>query len=110
MGMLTGIGGGIARDLLTGRVPLVFRGELYATPALLGAVVAVVGHEARAAHHGRRGAGGGGLLHLAGAGDPAGLERAARHLGEHLTRQGYQNIVPGSPLNGPTTREVTQPP
>ena len=34
------------RDVLTGRVPLVFRGELYATPALLGAVVAVVGHEA----------------------------------------------------------------
>ena len=46
MGMLTGIGGGIVRDVLTGRVPLVFRGELYATPALLGAAVAVVGHEA----------------------------------------------------------------
>jgi uncharacterized membrane protein YeiH len=26
-------------------VPLVFRGELYATPALVGAAVAVVGHE-----------------------------------------------------------------
>ncbi len=42
MGMLTGIGGGIARDLLAGRVPEVFRGELYATPALGGAAVAVV--------------------------------------------------------------------
>lgn len=46
MGMLTGIGGGMLRDVLTGRVPLVFRGELYATPALVGATVAVVGHEA----------------------------------------------------------------
>jgi uncharacterized membrane protein YeiH len=45
MGMLTGIGGGMVRDVLTGRVPLVFRGELYATPALVGATLAVVGHE-----------------------------------------------------------------
>jgi uncharacterized membrane protein YeiH len=40
MGMVTGIGGGMARDLLAGRVPVVFRGELYATPALAGAAVA----------------------------------------------------------------------
>lgn len=46
MGMLTGIGGGMMRDVLTGRVPLVFRGELYATPALVGALIAVLGHEA----------------------------------------------------------------
>jgi uncharacterized membrane protein YeiH len=46
MGMVTGIGGGMARDLLAGRVPVVFRGELYATPALAGAVVAVVGERA----------------------------------------------------------------
>ncbi len=46
MGMLTGIGGGIMRDVLSGRVPLVFRGELYATPALVGAFIAVLGHEA----------------------------------------------------------------
>jgi uncharacterized membrane protein YeiH len=46
MGMLTGIGGGMVRDVLTGRVPLVFRGELYATPALVGALVAVLGHQA----------------------------------------------------------------
>jgi uncharacterized membrane protein YeiH len=45
MGMVTAIGGGIARDLLTGRVPLVFRGELYATPALTGAAIAVVGDQ-----------------------------------------------------------------
>jgi len=43
MGMVTGIGGGMARDLLASRVPAVFRGELYATPALAGAFVAVLG-------------------------------------------------------------------
>jgi uncharacterized membrane protein YeiH len=45
MGLLTGIGGGIIRDLLTGRVPVVFRGEIYATAALVGAAISVVGHE-----------------------------------------------------------------
>lgn len=42
MGMVTGIGGGIARDVLAGRVPVIFRGELYATPALAGSAVAAV--------------------------------------------------------------------
>ena len=49
MGMLTGIGGGILRDILAGRVPIVLRGELYATPALVGALIVVVGLEAGAA-------------------------------------------------------------
>lgn len=43
MGMLTGIGGGMLRDVLAGRVPVIFRGELYATPALAGAAVVVLG-------------------------------------------------------------------
>ncbi len=43
MGMVTGIGGGMARDVLAGRVPAVFRGELYATPALAGAAIVVAG-------------------------------------------------------------------
>ncbi len=41
MGMVTAIGGGILRDLLVGRVPMVFSGELYATPALAGAAIAI---------------------------------------------------------------------
>lgn len=41
MGMMTGIGGGMLRDVLAGRVPLVFSGHLYATPALAGAAIAV---------------------------------------------------------------------
>jgi len=46
LGMVTGIGGGMLRDVLAGRVPLVFRGELYATPAFVGALVAVLGYRA----------------------------------------------------------------
>ncbi|MEO9323638.1 trimeric intracellular cation channel family protein [Nocardioides sp. C4-1] len=46
MGMVTGIGGGMVRDVLAGRVPVVFRGELYATPALAGGAIAVLGERA----------------------------------------------------------------
>lgn len=46
MGMVTGIGGGMVRDVLAGRVPVIFRGELYATPALAGAAVVVLGERA----------------------------------------------------------------
>lgn len=44
LGMLTGIGGGIARDLLVARTPAVFRREVYAVAALVGAALVVVGH------------------------------------------------------------------
>jgi Glycine transporter len=43
LGMLTGIGGGIARDLLLAHVPMVFRAEGYAVAALAGAGVVVIG-------------------------------------------------------------------
>src|SRR3954454_1209444 len=43
LGMLTGIGGGIMRDILVGEVPTVLRTELYAVAALIGAAVVVVG-------------------------------------------------------------------
>jgi len=44
LGMITAIGGGILRDLLAGRVPLVLRpGPLYAIPAAAGAAVAAFG-------------------------------------------------------------------
>jgi uncharacterized membrane protein YeiH len=35
-GVLTGVGGGVVRDLLAGRTPLIMRGEIYATAALAG--------------------------------------------------------------------------
>jgi len=44
MGLITAVGGGILRDLLAGRVPLVLRpGILYAIPAAAGSAVAVFG-------------------------------------------------------------------
>lgn len=43
LGMLTGIGGGMARDILTARVPTVLRGDIYAVAAVAGAVVVVLG-------------------------------------------------------------------
>ncbi|MBL0748136.1 trimeric intracellular cation channel family protein [Nocardioides baculatus] len=42
LGMVTGIGGGMIRDVLAGSVPVIFEGVLYATPALMGAAVAVL--------------------------------------------------------------------
>lgn len=42
LGMVTAVGGGMVRDVLAGRVPVVFDGVLYATPALAGAAVVVV--------------------------------------------------------------------
>lgn len=41
LGMLTGIGGGIARDILLAQVPSVLRADLYAVAALAGATVVV---------------------------------------------------------------------
>jgi uncharacterized membrane protein YeiH len=43
LGGLTGVGGGTLRDVLVRRVPSVLTGGLYAVPALVGAVVAVLG-------------------------------------------------------------------
>ena len=43
LGMLTGIGGGMARDIMLTEIPTVLRAELYAVAALAGAVVVVVG-------------------------------------------------------------------
>ena len=45
LGMLTGIGGGIVRDMLIAQVPAVLRSELYAVAALAGATVVVVGEQ-----------------------------------------------------------------
>jgi uncharacterized membrane protein YeiH len=44
LGMLTGIGGGMARDVLVAEIPTVLRADLYAVAALAGAAVVVIGH------------------------------------------------------------------
>ena len=43
LGMLTGIGGGMLRDVLVAEIPTVLRAELYAVAALAGAAVVVGG-------------------------------------------------------------------
>jgi uncharacterized membrane protein YeiH len=43
LGALTGIGGGIARDILVAEIPTVLRADLYAVAALAGAAVVVIG-------------------------------------------------------------------
>ena len=44
LGMLTGIGGGMMRDILLTEIPQVLRSNLYAVAALAGASVVVIGH------------------------------------------------------------------
>ncbi|TAM92490.1 MAG: trimeric intracellular cation channel family protein, partial [Rhodanobacteraceae bacterium] len=44
LGMLTGIGGGMLRDVLVREIPVVLRADLYALAALAGAIVVVGGH------------------------------------------------------------------
>jgi uncharacterized membrane protein YeiH len=44
LGMLTGIGGGMLRDILCTESPTVLRADFYATAALVGSIVVVVGH------------------------------------------------------------------
>jgi uncharacterized membrane protein YeiH len=43
LGMLTGIGGGMVRDVLVREIPTVLRTELYAVAALIGAATVVIG-------------------------------------------------------------------
>jgi uncharacterized membrane protein YeiH len=44
LGMLTGIGGGMVRDIMAAEIPSVLRGDIYAVAALAGAAVVVAGN------------------------------------------------------------------
>lgn len=46
LGMVSGIGGGMVRDVLTAQVPVVLRSEIYAVAALAGGLVVAAGHTA----------------------------------------------------------------
>jgi uncharacterized membrane protein YeiH len=46
LGALSGIGGGVLRDVLLGDVPVVLRRGLYAVPALVGATILVIAYRA----------------------------------------------------------------
>jgi uncharacterized membrane protein YeiH len=43
LGAVTAVGGGTIRDVLIGRIPVVLHSELYAIPALFGALAMVIG-------------------------------------------------------------------
>ncbi len=43
LGMITAVGGGVLRDVLLNRVPAIFQREIYASAALLGAAIVVLG-------------------------------------------------------------------
>jgi uncharacterized membrane protein YeiH len=43
LGMVTAVGGGVMRDVLLNRIPLILQKEIYASAALLGATLEVVG-------------------------------------------------------------------
>ena len=45
MGVLTGIGGGILRDVLVNQTPTVLEADIYAVSALAAGVVVVIGYE-----------------------------------------------------------------
>jgi uncharacterized membrane protein YeiH len=72
LGAVTGIGGGILRDVLLREVPIVLRHELYAIPALAGAAVVAVAHVAGSTS---------GLFALAGAAVCFAMRLAGLHYG-----------------------------
>ncbi len=45
LGMLTGVGGGVLRDVLAAEVPLIFRSEIYAVASMLGGIIIIVASE-----------------------------------------------------------------
>jgi uncharacterized membrane protein YeiH len=75
LGMLTGIGGGMTRDVLLAEIPTVLRADLYAVAALAGAVVVVIGDGLRFSST---------AVTIAGAALCFGLRLMAIHYGWHL--------------------------
>jgi uncharacterized membrane protein YeiH len=42
VGMVTGVGGGVIRDVLAGNIPVIFREEIYGIASLFGAIVYII--------------------------------------------------------------------
>jgi uncharacterized membrane protein YeiH len=42
LGILTGVGGGMLRDVLAAEVPLILRSEIYAVASMLGAIIIII--------------------------------------------------------------------
>jgi uncharacterized membrane protein YeiH len=75
LGMLTGIGGGMTRDVLVRDIPQVLRSDLYAVAALAGASLVVIGHLSGVSY---------GISAVAGGGLCLGLRFMAIRHGWHL--------------------------
>ena len=75
LGMLTGIGGGMTRDVLLAEIPTVLRADLYAVAALAGAAVVVIGAALQFSST---------AVTIAGAALSFGLRLMAIHYGWHL--------------------------
>jgi uncharacterized membrane protein YeiH len=75
LGMLTGIGGGMTRDVLLAEIPTVLRADLYAVAALAGAAVVVIGDALQLSST---------AVTIAGAALCFGLRLMAIHYGWHL--------------------------
>lgn len=50
-GILTGVGGGVIRDLLAGQTPLIMRSDIYATAALAGTILFVLLYDTLGTSH-----------------------------------------------------------
>lgn len=87
LGMLTGIGGGMTRDVLLAEIPTVLRADLYAVAALAGAAVVVIGAAVRLPPT---------AVTIAGALLCFGLRFMAIHRGWHLpiARRPGQSVTP----------------
>ena len=77
LGMVTGIGGGMLRDVLVIEIPVVLRSDLYAIAALAGAAMVALGHVAGLPNP---------PVVVAGAGLCFGLRLAAMRYGWHLPK------------------------
>ena len=75
LGMLTGIGGGMTRDVLLAQIPTVLRADLYAVAALTGAALVVIGDALQLSST---------AVTIAGAALCFGLRLMAIHYGWHL--------------------------
>ena len=51
LGMISGIGGGMARDVLAGEIPFVLKGDIYALAALSAGAIVATGHVLRVQAH-----------------------------------------------------------
>jgi uncharacterized membrane protein YeiH len=115
LGAMTGIGGGVMRDILLGETPVVLRRNLRAIPALLGAAIVATAHAAGLDSGIFAIIGGTACLALWAVGSRFGLElptigpdrQRQDPTGEGRSENANQGLMP---TNRPTDHEVADPP